>query len=200
MTSPGTSSLALTCFHFLSLSTLAFRASFFFSNSMALSALCSCQKLTTAFNNSRARMIKKSSQCLMTAEMIAAISIIQGMGDQKFFRNLINGWAFFSVISFGPYSSRRFVTSWPSRPASELFSSENSSSIFISFSFSGSIIFMTILFCTHYYSYSFIPGLSVVLVDQEQFMVKIFEQEWLLQKITGTDVHTGLYFIRRIEG
>ena len=50
---------------------------------MALPAWRSSQNPTPALASSSTRMMKKSSQCMSTAERITAASIIQGMGPQK---------------------------------------------------------------------------------------------------------------------
>jgi hypothetical protein len=81
--SPGTSSAAGTSSHAPSRSTFAPSASLFFSRSIASLALFSCQKPTTAFAHSRTKMMTRSSQDWMAAEMTAAASIIYGIGPQK---------------------------------------------------------------------------------------------------------------------
>jgi hypothetical protein len=62
---------------------------------MALSALYSCQKPTTAFRRRRAKMIQKSSQWWIMAERTAAASIIQGMGPPEVTQKLEDGLVFF---------------------------------------------------------------------------------------------------------
>ena len=83
MTSPGTSSLAFGVVHLPSRLARALIASFAFSAAMALPAWCSSQNPTTAFEQSRRRIMKKSSQCRTTPERITAASIIHGIGPQK---------------------------------------------------------------------------------------------------------------------
>ena len=56
-------------------------------------------------------MMKKSGQCLSTPDRITAASIIQGIGPQKYVRNLRRELAFFSTSSFGPYWVSRLAAS-----------------------------------------------------------------------------------------
>ncbi len=70
--------------HKPSLNTRDLTASSFFRAARALAALYSCQNPTAALKASRAVMITKSGQCLSAADSMAAISIIHGMGPQKY--------------------------------------------------------------------------------------------------------------------
>ena len=49
----------------------------------------------------------KSAQSCRASEMIAATSIIQGIGPQKYWRSLCQALSSFALISFGPYFSSR---------------------------------------------------------------------------------------------
>ena len=85
---PGDQPACRDLFPFAIPDTRAFGARRCFSSSIAFSALRSWKKPTNALMMSIRKMIPKSSQCWMTAERIAAISIIQGIGPQKYPRNL----------------------------------------------------------------------------------------------------------------
>ena len=73
-------------------------------------------------------MTTKSAQCLTTRERAAAISIIHGMGPQKYPRNFRRGLTFFSSSALGPYSSSRLAASSSVRPARLVASRSKSSS------------------------------------------------------------------------
>jgi hypothetical protein len=64
-------------------------------------------------------MIAGSAQWRTTPESMMAASIIQGIGPQKYERNLSTGFLFFSGISLYPYSASRSCTSDSVKPASE---------------------------------------------------------------------------------
>ena len=64
-------------------------------------------------------MMMKSGQCRTMPERTTATSIIQGIGPQKYIRNLSSGLVFFSSISFGPYVVSLLAASAPVRPSSE---------------------------------------------------------------------------------
>src|SRR6056297_3934930 len=101
--------------HLPSRFTRAFIASLSFKAAMAFPAWCSSQNPTTALANNSNRIMPRSGQCLSTAERIAAISIIQGMGPQKYERNFRNWLGFLSFISLVPYMlSRSCASSWRS--------------------------------------------------------------------------------------
>ena len=61
----------------------------------------------------------KSGQCWTTPDRITVISIIHGMGPQKYPRNLSSLLVFFSSIWFGPYRVSRFSASACVRPAGD---------------------------------------------------------------------------------
>jgi len=61
-------------------------------------------------------MTLKSSQCAIAAEIIAAVSIIHGIGPQKYAMNARSGCFFSPGISFGPYCSRSRAASCAERP------------------------------------------------------------------------------------
>ena len=119
MTSPGTTSLAGGLIHFPSRFTRALIASLALSASMAFPACRSSQKPTQALAQSSSRMMKKSGQCRTTPDSTTATSIIQGIGPQKYMRNLRKALVFFSSISFGPYLVSRFAASAPVRPSGD---------------------------------------------------------------------------------
>ena len=122
ITSPGTSSLAFGVVHFPSRLARALTASLALRAAIALPAWCSSQNPTTAFEQSRSRMMKKSIQCRTTPDKITAASIIQGIGPQKYVRNFRISFVFFSAISLGPYCVSRFCASVWLSPSGEDFS------------------------------------------------------------------------------
>lgn len=133
MTSPGTRSLAGGVTHFPSRLTRVLMASLALRASMALPACRSSQNPIMAFAKSRTRMMKKSGQCCTTPDSTTATSIIQGIGPQKYLRNLSSALVFFSSISFAPYFASRFVASaWvsPSGDALKRFSTSGNGRVF----------------------------------------------------------------------
>jgi len=72
-------------------------------------------------------MIKKSAQCLISIERIAAISIIQGIGPQKLLNSLFHLLSSFSSSLFSPNSDSLLVASSPLRPFIELFCADSTS-------------------------------------------------------------------------
>jgi hypothetical protein len=74
--SPGTSIAASIVRHLPSRMTVASGASPFLSAARALDALRSCQNSSAALKNNSPVMTAKSPQCPMTAETIAAASIM----------------------------------------------------------------------------------------------------------------------------
>jgi len=115
----GTSSRAGIVVHAPSRLTRACNASFALSAAIAFPAWYSSQKPTPAFIKSKARMMPKSSQWWTTADRVAATSIIQGIGPQKYERNLRRGFVLSSGISLQPYLVSRACTSELLRPSAE---------------------------------------------------------------------------------
>ena len=115
----GNESFAAGVTHLPSRFTRALIASLAFNASMALPAWRSSQKPMIALATSSTRMMKKSGQWRTTPESTTATSIIQGIGPQKYLRNLSSALVFFSAISLGPYWASRFFASASLRPSGD---------------------------------------------------------------------------------
>src|SRR5208337_5679018 len=73
----------------------------------ALDASCSSRNPRTALNTNNAIMITKSPKSWTASAMIAAASIIQGIGPQKKFSKIASWLFFFSSSALGPYCFSR---------------------------------------------------------------------------------------------
>ncbi len=114
--SPGTRSVASTTVQRPLRNTRAWCARLFLSAASALAALLSCQKPTAALYKRSPRMTLKSAQSCLASEMIAATSIIQGIGPQKYCSSLCQGLSSCALMAFGPYCSSRCSASAVVKP------------------------------------------------------------------------------------